>query len=74
MKNNFEFNYQKTSDLSQFLKESKDWLILRLTNDGIHLHCKNENSICLIPIYLIINPDLWDFVKESVLEKKLNKI
>jgi len=75
MTNNLKFDYQKTSDLSQFVNESTDWLIIRLSDDGIHLHCKHQESICLLPMILVTNPDLWDIVKESVWKtKKLNKI
>ena len=68
------FDYQQTNDLHQFLSGSNNWLILRIDETGLHLHCKNEDDIALIPLFLGSQDEFWDFTKKEVWKiKKQNQ-
>jgi hypothetical protein len=71
-----DLDYQKTSEVTNMLHESKDWLILRSDSKGVlHIHLnKAWESLHLIPLFLYADNDLYKEVVTIVNKyKKQNK-
>lgn len=54
----------------EIIYNSEDWIIIRKTKEGIHLHQPKSTSIVLITELLCLNNTLWDFTKEQVWKYK----
>jgi hypothetical protein len=68
-------DYQKTSDVTNMLHNSTDWLIIRSDDEGIHIHMnKGWESLSLIPIFLHGDNEIYKEVVAIVNKlKKQNK-
>lgn len=66
---------QNFEQLINGLKESEDWMVLRIAKDGFHMNIKRQDSLALMAFLLANDQDLWDMVKTTVWEfkKKNNK-
>jgi hypothetical protein len=56
-----DLDYQKTSEVTNMLHESEDWLILRSDSKGVlHIHQKKAwESLHLIPLFLYSDNNLY---------------
>ena len=74
MSNNLKWDEKSNDDLAKMILESEVWLVLRLDEQGLHLHLKNGESQSLIPYFLCTQPDFYKMVVQFVNDYKKGKI
>ncbi len=55
--------------IAKKLSKSELWLVLRIDNEGLHLHAPNEDHLCLFGGFFEHNHDLLEAVNEYVKNK-----
>ena len=61
-------------EMSSLLSKSEAWLVLRIDDEGLHLHTPEESQIALIGMFLKNNPELASVIQEiaNEVEPSLN--
>jgi hypothetical protein len=61
-----KFSYEKTDDLHKFLLDCSNWMIIRINEDGLHLHMKDDMDWVLMAVFLAHNDEMYNAIVKEV--------